>query len=33
MPAIKNSETNNVILHYTELTGIKLTLLLPILNS
>jgi hypothetical protein len=33
MPAIKSSKTNNVIIHYQELTGIKLTVMLPILNS
>jgi hypothetical protein len=33
IPAIKQSQTNNVILHYQELSGVKLTVFLPILDD
>jgi hypothetical protein len=33
IPAIKKAETKNVVICYQELTGIKLTVFLPLLNS
>jgi superfamily II DNA/RNA helicase len=33
IPAIKHAKTKNIILHYSELTGVKLTVMLPILNQ
>lgn len=32
IPAIKSSQTKNIMIHYQELTGIKLTVMLPVLN-
>ena len=31
--AIKKADTKNIIIHYQEMTGIKLTVFLPLLNS
>lgn len=33
IPAIKHSKTKNIVLHYSELTGVKLTVMLPVLNQ
>ena len=33
IPVIKKSESKNIIIRYNEMTGIKLTLLLPIINQ
>jgi len=33
MPAIKTSQTKNIVINYQELSGIKLTYLLPCLNN
>jgi len=33
MEAIKESKSRNVVIHYKEMNGIKLTVFLPILNS
>jgi hypothetical protein len=33
IPVIKQAQTKNVIVYYQELTGIKLTVMLPILNA
>lgn len=33
IPAIKKAETKNVVINYQELTGIKLTVFLPLLNN
>jgi len=33
IPALKKTEAKNIIVRYSEMSGIKLTLLLPVLNS
>ena len=33
IPAIKNSDSKNVIVHYQEFTGVKLTFLLPVVDD
>jgi superfamily II DNA/RNA helicase len=33
IPAIKQAQTKNIIIYYQELTGIKLTVMLPVLNA
>lgn len=33
MPVLKKSESKNIIIRYAEMSGIKLTLLLPIINK
>jgi len=33
IPAIKKADTKNVVISYQELTGIKLTVFLPLLNN
>ena len=33
IPAIKSAQTKNILIHYQELTGIKLTVFLPVINA
>ena len=33
IPALKSSKLTNVVIRYQEMTGIKLTLFLPLLNA
>jgi superfamily II DNA/RNA helicase len=33
IPALKSSKLTNILIRYQELTGIKLTLMLPLLNA